>query len=473
MADPVHEIRNRRAAILLAAVFRGIKLMVSSASFLGALSPADMTRVMQHPAQRATVRVVAALIQELRACRTPVDDDEFQRRLFQVLHSREEHKGQCRRCAHRLQRRKRLPDPLPQLPPGADPGDPETWRIEDLVYDRICHRLRAVGDGLAWRASGYDRRYVIALSSNAATGTMAGNSGLPRELGAAAAMRAAGSFGLLHDLTNCLRIGDITEFRPDGSKLLYEIKSSPDAKTGPQRRRMEAAVEAVMTGAELPGRPGTRIITPTMRCRTHIRSFVAIITQAHAQGIAGGSIADSRALTAYSFPALARTRSSAAPDQLTSDFKADRQNALTKAGIASALHHVRVMSPTRNHDFVPSVMPFALFPLTPELAALLICDYIVLDITAAPERIARRMTRYGITADIPLAPANDTLTAPDTVITLSKSSRTLQLHPGALYELMIECLDLPTWAQANAEILDDPDLPPHPVLAFSTTKVWR
>ena len=214
-----------------------------------------MTRVMQHPAQRATARLVAALIQELRACRTSVDYDEFQRRLFQVLHSREEHKGQCRRCARRLQRGRRLPDPLPQLPPGADPGDPETWRIEDLVYDRICHQLRSVGDGLAWRASGYDRRYVIALSSNAATGTMAGNSGLPRELGAAAGMRAAGSFGLLHDLTNCLRIGDITEFRPDGSKLLYEIKSSPGAKTGPQRRRMEAAVEAVMTGGELPGRP--------------------------------------------------------------------------------------------------------------------------------------------------------------------------------------------------------------------------
>jgi len=192
-----------------------------------------MTRVMQHPAQRATAGLVTGLIQELRACRTPVDYDEFQRRLFQILHSREEHKGECRRCVHRLQRGKRLPDPLPQLPPTADPGDPETWRIEDLVFDRICHQLRAVGDGLAWRASGYDRRYVIALSSNAATGTMAGNSGLPSELGTAAAMRAAGSFGLLHDLTNCLRIGDITEFRPDGSKLLYEIKSSPNAKTGP------------------------------------------------------------------------------------------------------------------------------------------------------------------------------------------------------------------------------------------------
>jgi hypothetical protein len=453
--------------------FKDINLMVSSASFLSDLSPADMTRVMQHPAQRATARLVAALIRELRVCRTPVDYDEFQRRLFQALHSREVHKGQCRRCAHRLQRGKRLPDPLPQLPEGADPGDPETWRIEDLVYDRICHQLRAVGDGLAWRASGYDRRYVIALSSNAATGTMAGNTGLPRELDAAAAIRATGSFGLLHDLTNCLRIGDITEFRPDGSKLLYEIKSSPNAKTGPQRRRMKAAVEAVMTGGELPGRPGTRIITPTVRCRTHIRSFVSAVSQAHERGIAGIRISDSRALTACSFPALARTHADAGPDQLSGDFNAARQNALEKAGIASALHHVRVMSPTRNHDFVPSVMPFALFPLAPELAALLICDYIVFDITASPERVARTLNQHGITTDIPLALANDMLTAPGTVITLSKGHGMLQLHPGALYELMIECLDLATWTAANTEILDAPDSPPHPVLAFATTKVWR
>ena len=52
------------------------------------------------------------------------------------------------------------------------------------------------------------------------------------------------------------------------------------------------------------------------------------------------------------------------------------------------------MSTTRNHDFVPSVMLSALFPLSPELAALLICDYIIFDITAAPERIAHTMNRY-------------------------------------------------------------------------------
>jgi len=181
--------------------------------------------------RRQYVDVVTALIEELRACRILVDYDELQRRLFQLLHSREEHKGSCRRCATRLRRGKSLPTPLPQLPPGADPNDPETWRIEDLVFDRVCRQLRAVGDGLAWRVSGYDRRYIIALSSNESPGPIVGKAGLPAELGAAVEMRNRGSLGLLHDITNCLRIGDVTEFTPGEPKLLYEIKSSPNANT--------------------------------------------------------------------------------------------------------------------------------------------------------------------------------------------------------------------------------------------------
>ena len=53
-----------------------------------------------------------------RVCRTIVDYDEIQRRLFQLLRIREEHKASCRRCAACLHRGKSLPKPLPQLPDG-------------------------------------------------------------------------------------------------------------------------------------------------------------------------------------------------------------------------------------------------------------------------------------------------------------------------------------------------------------------
>jgi hypothetical protein len=337
----------------------------------------------------------------------------------------------------------------------------------------VCRQLRAVGDAFAWRVSQYDRRYIIALSSNASPGPMAGKSGLPHELGTTVALRGRGSLGLLHDLTNCLRIGDVTEFKPDGSKLLYEIKSSPNAKTGPQRRRMRAAVEAVMDGGELPGRPGNRIVVPTERCRTHIRTFVTGIDAAMRHGIAGTAISNSRALTAFSFDMLGRTRADQPAQQLLDDFNAGRQKAIEDARIHTVLHLVQVASVARNHDFVPSVMPFALFPLPPEQAALLICDYLGFNITVALDRLAAELERRGFAAEIPLATANDNLVATDTVIRLRRGSRVLTLHPGALYEFLMERLNLDTWATAIAEVVDDPNAPAHPVLAFSTTRVWR
>ena len=117
-----------------------------------------------------------------------------------------------------------------------------------------------------------------------------------------------------------------------------------------------------MTGGELPRRPGQRIVVPPTRCRTHIRTFVAAINAAMTHGIAGVNISNSRALTAISFPTMARTRAGDTPAQVTADFNAQRQSALSRAGIDSMLHHVRVASTTRNHNFVPSVIPFALFP---------------------------------------------------------------------------------------------------------------
>jgi len=118
-------------------------------------------------------------------------------------------------------------------------------------------------------------------------------------------------------------------------------------------------------------------------------------------------------------------------------------------------------------------MPFALFPLPPKQAALLICDYLVFDLTCSPERIGAELQRLGFIAEIPLTTANDNLASGDTVVRLRMGSRGIQLHPGALYEFLFECLDLGAWAAAIAEVLHDPKAPPHPVFAFSTTNVWR
>lgn len=74
---------------------------------------------------------------------------------------------------------------------------------------------------------------------------MSGKAGLAYELGAVEELWTGhGHFALLHDLTNCLRIGDLSEFTSDGRVLLAEVKKS--GRRDPQQiARMAAAVAAV------------------------------------------------------------------------------------------------------------------------------------------------------------------------------------------------------------------------------------
>lgn len=441
--------------------------MVSN--FFADMAADEIDDVMLHPAQQACVRVVAGLIGELRQCHSFDDLDDLQRRLFQYLYDAEGHRSEVRRCQHRLQRGKTISFDLSKLPDGVNPQDPTTWQLEDRVAERVCRQLRAIGDAIAWRASGMDRRYVMALSRNASPGPMVSKSGLGYELGAAVEMRRRGNFGLLHDLTNCLRIADLTEFST-GRKLLYEIKKDPHAKRSPQLRRMAAAVEAVMNGGELPGAPGSAFVQPATTCRTHMRSFQVAIREAGQHGIAVRLLPGQRVLAVLSCPALARLGSSA---PTVDDLARKRAEALELGGLTRSIHHFELSSVTRNRDFQPSVVPFALYPLSPEECALLICDYLFFTIVMASDSLVQALARHGIETRVPLPYTSAPLTNTDTVLSMTKGTRRMTMTPGGLYELLMEFYDVDSWAAAIAEVFDNLGSPTHPIAAFNTTKVWR
>jgi hypothetical protein len=440
-------------------------------NFLADMPADDRRAVMTHPVQQACVELLGKLIRELRGCRTFEQFDNFQRRLFQYVLEVESHWGEVRRCQKRLLRGKALTFDATKLPEGSDPQDPWMWHIEDLVAERMCRQFRAIGDALAWRASGNDRSYILALNYNAAPGPMTSKEGVGYELRAVTDMRARGQFGLLHDLTNCLRIADITEFDTDGGKLLYEIKKNPNAKRGPQLRRMAAAVEAVMSGGELPNLPGSAFARPSTRCRTHIRSFASVIREAQQHAIASVPLPGRRAIVAMSASPV--NQSGKDVQGVLDEWTRRRFEALQLAGALHTAHHITLSSAVRNHNLVPWIIPFALYPLPPEDCALLICDYILFEVIMDLESLVQALARQDITAESHLEHAAATLQPTDTVLSLRKGSRGMTLTQGALYELMMEFYEVNTWAAAIAEVLDNPASPKHPVLAFSTTRVWR
>jgi hypothetical protein len=208
---------------------------------------------MTHPAQRATFGRIVELVEQLRALEQPVDFYELQRQLFGLLYQVEERRGQCSRMIKRLQRGRGAPQDAPRPPSSGDLSDKASWELEAYVYERLARQLRTVGDGFAWRCFGYNRQVIQALSRNDSAGPIYGKIGLPYELGTIQHLwDEVGHFALHHDLTNCLRIADLTEFTGDGGALLREVKRTPHTEKA-QLNRTEAAINALMHDGDLPG----------------------------------------------------------------------------------------------------------------------------------------------------------------------------------------------------------------------------
>ncbi|WP_194904200.1 hypothetical protein [Catenulispora rubra] len=82
---------------------------------------------------------------------------------------------------------------------------------------------------------------------------MACKEGLRAALRRVEAARESGSFAILHDLNNCLPIGDVTVFGPDRPPVTEEIKLNAERQDPARLRRIHEAREALWNRAPLPG----------------------------------------------------------------------------------------------------------------------------------------------------------------------------------------------------------------------------
>ena len=247
-------------------------------------------------------------------------------------------KAQCSRIIKRIRRGKPLPANALPPPSRGDPAELDSWLLEAFVYERLVRQFRAVGDGLAWRCFGYDRRMILALSRNDSPGMMYGKDGLPYELGRIEELWAHEShFTLLHDLTNCLRIADLTEFTKDGGALLREVKAKPHTDRR-QMARIQAVIDALMQGGPLPGdRPDARLVELAEPYVTDLAQLNDLIRLAKRHGYRGMKLSQGRALVATYLPTAAG-RWDSDPEAGTRALDSTRQRAIKRAGIRSSSH---------------------------------------------------------------------------------------------------------------------------------------
>jgi hypothetical protein len=432
------------------------------------LPPQDLTVVVQHPLHHWSFAKVREMITALRSCETAADYVAFQYELLNNIYAVDRFRGCCRESERRIAQGKQPKPEAMDLAAGNDPTDTKTWRVAKLVCDQVGRHLRAVGDALAWRIFDYDRAKITVLSCNQHRGPIAPdrNDGLKREVQAfEAAWKDRGHFALLHDLTSCLRIWDLTEVTADGY-VRHEIKPPGKAAVGRQKRRMQQALDALNQGSHLPGnlhsqlfRSGQSYATKAMILNDLAEKVMA--NGSYAMRLEGG---DGRSLSGIYVPAIAARYRDPAAAQAKID-SAHRQ-ALRRIGARSAAASITAKSGDKAARF-PTLPPWAIYPLAADVCAGLICNQFIFHAHVTAERLIQVLESEGMRAQwLPQVWGTRDLGLREDLLQVNYRDRSLWINSAALNQLLLELVDLQSWACAVREMLADRRVSASPEVIF-------
>jgi hypothetical protein len=442
---------------------------------LGYDSPGE---VYNHPRHQAAQQCLADLIAQLRQCSSIAEGHALQQALLGEVLTAETDRRAFARAVRRVRAGKQPQQGVPDPQSGQDPTLPETWQLEHDVCERVARQLRCVGDALAWRVYGYQRKHIIALCQNQSPGPIAGKQGLRAELDRVEQARADGQFALLHDLTNCLRIGDVTVFGGDGTPSVIEIKTDPSRRRPAQNRRIKAAIEAVKNGGPLPGLDRrARLYDLDLPYQNHLKVLRDGAARAAADGIFTAKLPGDRALLVtdiFGFSARGWTEDDW-PKAVERKFRAR----LRSAGIGDdrRWHVSQISLDSVSRD--PMRVPFAAYPLAPVTCARIIGDYTVFQVETSGPALAQSLCRAGLAAQwvVPPAQAPTELQPGQVVMNITAKavalapaglarapgrrgvtmelSQTLQMCRSELDRYLIELLDQDTWIEGIRYLLAD------------------
>ncbi|GGR81773.1 hypothetical protein Snoj_39200 [Streptomyces nojiriensis] len=424
--------------------------------------------MLQHPRHLAMQPVLVSLIEQLRACQTLEDGVVFQRELLTRLLDVEKDRDGLKRAIARMRVHKAPQPQVPEPQSGRDLTEISTWEFEHDVCKRLVRQLRSIGDALAWRAFSCYRPFILALSRNDSPGLMYGKKGLPAELERVEqAWKEDGAFALLHDLTNCLRIGDVTVFNDMGPLQTEEVKTNPRSIDKKQLRRINQARAAVLHGDALPGGKASDVLCDlALPLRTHLDLLRTATERAAADGVYAIEIPGSRALLVVDQYGL--TQLALPHEQAMERMRDSFEEALDRAGIGRRANNVHATSlDTTAVD--PQRVPWANYPLHPVICARIIGDYTTVSVETSGPALAELLQVAGLGARWVRPPGNTDLEPGEVVMEIHQPEYlrsvllpggirmtpgwTLQIQRSALDRYLIELLAPGSWVAGMKHVL--------------------
>lgn len=159
--------------------------------------------------------------------------------------------------------------------------------------DVIQHVTRCLADGLAWRATSYDRALFAVMGSGVRrVGRFADEAGAAPERETAQRIWDAGALPLFNDMTNCLREGDLTILHsrwPNPQIAVEEVKRSGHSrKRSAQSRRLDRKLRLLHDeyGALDEGGPSVALWRLPIPYRHQLARLATLLARARSEGYA-------------------------------------------------------------------------------------------------------------------------------------------------------------------------------------------
>jgi hypothetical protein len=377
---------------------------------------------------------------------------------------------EARRNVHRERQGKNVPAPLLA-----------TWADDERLWYRIDRQYRSVGDALAWKRLRFDRRFILAYSRNAEPGPL-----VARPDGVAAEIKEVGrlwreqrQLALMHDLTNCLRTGDLTVFGSTGPNV-EEVKASGRKPRPQQIRRLNDALDF------LSGRGPLR--DPTVGEMWEFESSVQLRARfpdlARALQLADLHAASSVVVRqGWVLDCTVGARRRPEPRELPVNeglarFDAQKKKAYAHAGLDKADQHLLRCRRLDDLGVSPALAPPTIFPLEPWMCAMLTCDLAAYLSVMSWNLIADAFRAEGFTVTMPQRLADERmLRGTDPVLVARRGPARLTIDAQVYSHVALELVEPERYAAAMREAVDEGarrGVTTQGILSFANERaVWR
>ncbi len=375
---------------------------------------------LPHPRQIENTRTVAELIADLQKSTDLADLRSLQQKLLKAVSEAEQEQRKATNEKKNLDQTREA-----VVKEGRKRGAVDKERLRELgresdkvrleidVLKRVRRQLRMVGDGLLWKAVGLNRAYIYAVWD--APG--GGNTSLSDPVGLAAELKAVehfwkdkGALAVMHDLTNCGRVGDLTVVSPVETEniKIAEVKTASSIDSN-QIERMEDLVRFTRGGPKtlengytvrasespipLTGLPKTGL--------DHMDVYGQAIRDADEQGIGWATIGNYLGLFAVApvhprwTPILTAEVSQDERERLFKEAFEPAYQELARTIMSREEAKVYLWDSAETQEDVLLGLPFSLYPFPPGICAALTCDYIKLMVYLNVSNIERLFKHRG------------------------------------------------------------------------------